>query len=72
MKKELDIAIAFVDQALSNSQYIVGQEFTGADIMLTVSLLSTNMLGLLGDKHTNITAYLHRLQSRPVFKKILM
>ncbi|MEO0348799.1 MAG: glutathione S-transferase family protein [Cyanobacteria bacterium P01_A01_bin.15] len=71
MKKELDIAIEFVDQALSNSQYIVGEDFTGADIMLTVSLLSVNVLGLLDDKHTNITAYLQRLQSRPVCRKML-
>lgn len=72
MKKEFDIAIGYADQALSDSQYIVGEDFTGADIMLAVSLLSANMLGLLSDKHRHITAYLQRLQSRPVLSKIMI
>ncbi|MBE9063174.1 glutathione S-transferase family protein [cf. Phormidesmis sp. LEGE 11477] len=71
MKKEFDIAIGYVDQALNGSRYIVGDDFTGADIMLAVSLLSTNLLGLLSDKHSNIAAYLQRLQSRPAFSKIM-
>ena len=64
MKKEFDIAIGFADQALGDSKYIVGEDFTGADIMLAVSLLSANMLGLLNDRHKNISVYLQRLQSR--------
>ena len=65
LKDELDIAIGFVNRALTDSPYIVGQEFTGADIMLAVSLLSVNILGLLTPKHTNIPIYFERLQSRP-------
>ena len=71
MKKEFDIVIGFVDQALGESQYLVGESFTGADIMVAVSLLSANMLGLLNDRYKNISAYLQRLQSRPVLDKIL-
>ncbi|WP_044210986.1 glutathione binding-like protein [Coleofasciculus chthonoplastes] len=40
MREELDIAIAFVDEELTYNTYIVGDDFTGADIMLAVSLLS--------------------------------
>ncbi|MFG6095576.1 glutathione S-transferase family protein [Leptothoe sp. ISB3NOV94-8A] len=65
MKEELDIAIACVDHELVNQSYIVGDSFTGADIMVSVSLLAINMLGLLSDQHSNIAAYLERLKPRP-------
>ena len=71
MSSELDIAISFVDKALMDSPYIVGEDFTGADIMLAVSLLSINMMGLLTETHTHIAAYLGRLQSRPALTKVI-
>ena len=71
LKEEFEIIIDFVDQALADDHYIVGEEFTGADIMLAVSLLSANIRGLLNDKHANITSYFQRLQSRPVFMRVV-
>lgn len=71
MKEELEIAIAFVDSELANQPYIVGEEFTGADIMLAVSLLSANMFGLIADKHNNISFYFERLQSREALIKAM-
>ena len=71
MSSELDIAISFVDKALMDSPYIVGEDFTGADIMLAVSLLSINMMSLLTETHTHIAAYLGRLQSRPALTKVI-
>jgi glutathione S-transferase len=71
LRKELDIAIAFVDDELADSPYIVGDDFTGADIMLAVSLLSVNMLGLLTENHANIAAYFARLQSRSALAKAM-
>ncbi|NJL46366.1 MAG: glutathione S-transferase family protein [Leptolyngbyaceae cyanobacterium SM2_5_2] len=62
---ELDIAVGYCDRALTDHAYIVGDEFTGADIMLAVSLLSINLMGLLADKHLHIAAYFRRLQTRP-------
>jgi len=46
MREELDIAIAFVDDELTNKRYIVGDDFTGADIMLSVTRLTFRF-----DKH---------------------
>ncbi|EDX83589.1 Glutathione S-transferase, N-terminal domain protein [Synechococcus sp. PCC 7335] len=71
MKEELDIALAFASDELANQPYIVGEKFTGADIMLAVSLLSANMLGLIADKHSNILSYFNRLQSRDALIKAL-
>ena len=65
LRDELDIAVGVVNAELANHPYIVGDEFTGADIMLAVSLLSINMMGLLAPKHTHIARYFERLQSRP-------
>jgi glutathione S-transferase len=71
LSDELNIAVAYVDSALSKSPYIVGDEFTGADIMLAVSLLSINMLGLLAETHTHIAAYFGRLQTRPALTRAM-
>jgi len=71
MREELDIAIALVDDELTYNTYIVGEDFTGADIMLAVSLLSVNSLGSLVDNYTNIAAYFARLQSRPALVKAM-
>jgi glutathione S-transferase len=71
MREELDIAIAFVDDELTYNTYIVGNDFTGADIMLAVSLLSVNSLGSLVENYTNIAAYFARLQSRPALVKAM-
>ena len=49
----------------------VGDEFTGADIMLAVSLLSINMLGPLTETHTHIAAYFGRLQTRPALTRAM-
>ncbi|MGF1499643.1 MAG: glutathione S-transferase family protein [Elainellaceae cyanobacterium] len=69
--KELDRAIALIDNELANHPYIVGEEFTGADIMLAVSLLSLNLMGLLGDRHSHIATYLARLQTSPALVNAL-
>jgi glutathione S-transferase len=71
MREELDIAIALVDDELTYNTYIVGNDFTGADIMLAVSLLSVNSLGSLVENYTNIAAYFSRLQSRPALVKAM-
>lgn len=68
---ELDIAVGYCDRALANHLYIVSDEFTGADIMLAVSLLSINLMGLLAEKHTHIAAYFSRLQTRPALAQAL-
>ncbi|MEM9008872.1 MAG: glutathione S-transferase family protein [Cyanobacteria bacterium P01_F01_bin.86] len=68
---ELNTAVGFVNSELAEHPYIVGKDFTGADIMLAVSLLSVNRLGLLTESHTHIAAYFERLQSRPALVKAL-
>ncbi|MEM1279289.1 MAG: glutathione binding-like protein, partial [Cyanobacteria bacterium P01_H01_bin.152] len=71
LSNELDIAVGYCDRALSQQPYIVGSEFSGADIMLAVSLLSLNLMGLLGEKHRHIAAYFNRLQTRPALARAL-
>lgn len=71
LSDELDTAVGYCDRALTDHAYIVGDEFTGADIMLAVSLLSINLMGLLADKHVHIAAYFRRLQTRPALARAL-
>ncbi|MGD1859965.1 MAG: glutathione S-transferase family protein [Leptolyngbyaceae cyanobacterium] len=71
LSDELDIAVGYCDRALSQHPYIVGDKFTGADIMLAVSLLSINLMGLLAEKHHHIAAYCSRLQTRSALIRAL-
>lgn len=47
LSDELNIAVGCYDLALVDHPYIFGDEFTGADIMLAVSLLSMKVMKLL-------------------------
>jgi len=63
--------LAFCDTALQSSRYIMGPEFTAADIMLGYSLSLAEHLGLVDERHPNVRAYLARLLDRPAFREAL-
>jgi len=58
-----------IDKALAGKQYLLGDEFTAADIMVGYALYLAKMLGLLSDKRPNLIAYMDRLEKRPAFQK---
>ena len=64
-------ALDVLERALAGKQYIVGNELTGADIMMGYFLMAARMLGCLGAEHPNIAAYWERLAARPGFQKAL-
>lgn len=63
--------LATLEQSLSGKQYLLGSEFTGADIMMGYSLLLVKWFGLLTPEHPNVTAYLARLEQRPALQRAL-
>jgi glutathione S-transferase len=62
-------ALTTVEHRLSDRPYLVGDELTGADVMMGFTLVAPNSLGLLGDEWPNLRAYLQRLEARPAFQR---
>jgi len=58
-------ALNVVERALGGKQYLVGDEFSGADIMMGYFLMAARMLGVVGTAHPNVGAYWERLAARP-------
>jgi glutathione S-transferase len=57
-----------VERALEGREWIAGDEFTAADVMLGYTLELARLLRQLGDR-PNTRAYLERLSKRPAFQK---
>ena len=64
-------ALDVLERALAGKEYIVGNELTGADIMMGYFLMAARMLGCVGAEHPNVAAYWERLAARPGFQKAL-
>jgi len=62
-------ALGFVDRALAHRPYLLGDEFTAADIMMGFTLGAAQLLGALDARHANLPPYLARLQARPAFQR---
>jgi glutathione S-transferase len=60
-----------LEQALTGKQYLLGVEFSAADIMMGYALLLTKWFGLLTDAYPNVSEYLERLEKRPGLQKAL-
>ncbi|MEO8605263.1 MAG: glutathione S-transferase C-terminal domain-containing protein [bacterium] len=58
-------ALAFVDRALAARPYLLGDEFSAADIMMGFTLVAAQMLGAMDERLTNLPPYIARLQARP-------
>lgn len=59
----------FVEKALAGKSYLLGEEFSAADIMMGFTLVASRMLGVLDDRYPGIDAYLARLEARPAFQR---
>lgn len=62
--------LRFVDEALEGRSYLLGDEFTAADIMMGFSIFMAQRLELLAD-YANIRSWLARLQERPALHRAL-
>lgn len=60
-----------LERELKGKDYILGREFSGADIMLGYTLVASQMLGVLNADYPNTMAYFARLSARPAFQKAL-
>jgi glutathione S-transferase len=70
-RKRLAAVLDLLEKALAGKPYLLGAEFSAADIMMGYSLLLTKWFGLLSDTYPNVVAYLQRLEQRPALQKVL-
>ncbi|GAB5451216.1 MAG: glutathione S-transferase [Halioglobus sp.] len=68
-RAELPKVIGIVEKVLDGRQYIAGDQFTAADIILGFALPIAAHAGFLGDDTPRCSAYLKRLSSRPAYQK---
>jgi glutathione S-transferase len=62
-------ALAVVEQHLAGHTYLLGHDFSAADIMLGFTLAAAQFLGVLDDAYPKTMSYLGRLSERPAFQR---
>lgn len=67
-KKELVLILDYLNQHLTQNKWLVGEQFTAADIMLSFIIELSAALGLLSD-YPALTSYLSALHAMPAAQK---
>lgn len=62
-------ALAVVERNVTSQDYLLGADFSGADIMLGFTLAAAQFLGVLDERYPSTLAYLARLTARPAFQR---
>ncbi|QTL37870.1 glutathione S-transferase family protein [Pseudoalteromonas viridis] len=65
--KELALDLNYIESTLAQQAFFAGEQFSAADIMMTITLEFAANLKLLDDK-PNILAYLNTVQSREAYQ----
>lgn len=69
--KRAATVLGVLEGALTGKQFLLGSEFSAADVMMGYALLLAKWFGLLTDQYPNVAAYLERLEQRPGLQKAL-
>jgi glutathione S-transferase len=64
-------ALEVLERALTGKPYLLGDEFSAADIMMGYTVVCVRWFGMLGEEYPNLNAYMDRLEARPLFQKAL-
>lgn len=65
---EISLHLGYMEKQLGDNQFFMGDELTGADIMLTFIVeAAESRLGL--DDYPNLQAYAQRVHTRPAYKR---
>ena len=66
-----EAVLGMLEQVLVVKQYLLGDEFTAADIMMGITLLGTKWNALLTEAYPNVLSYVDRLEQRPALQRAL-
>ena len=68
---DFDLMIDTFDKGLDGNEWILGDKFTAADVMLGFTLGAAQSVGVLDDRLPNLQAYFGRLLARPALQRAL-
>ena len=68
--KEIALDFSYIETTLTNQPFFAGDDFSAADIMMTVMLEIAGTQGML-EGHSNINSYLEKMQSRSAYQTAL-
>ncbi len=68
---QIEAHLNYLEDELGKSDWFVGDEISGADIMLSFPLEAIEGRAGLGKKRKNLKAFLKRIHARPAYKKAL-
>lgn len=64
-------ALEVLEKALDGRDYLLGADFSAADVMVGYTVACVKWFGMLGEQYPRLAAYLARLEARPAFQKAL-
>ena len=68
-REQLRAALAVLERGLAGRIFLLGDEFSAADIMVGSTLAWAQMLGLINADTPAVAAYMGRLMGRPAFQR---
>ena len=69
-EKSLQVPLAAVDRHLAERSFLVGDDFTVADLTMSAAVFHAHRKGLLGG-FPELTKYLERMYARPAYQRAL-
>jgi glutathione S-transferase len=70
IESELANHLGYVDRSLDGKQYLMGAEFTGADVQMSFVAEIAQAFGKRAP-YNNLNAWIHRLHARPAYQRAL-
>ena len=70
-REQLGASLAVLDRALAGRSFMLGDEFSGADVVVGSTLAWAQMIGAMAGSIPTAAAYLGRLMSRPAFQRAM-
>lgn len=71
-RTQLAAALDVVERALEGRKFILGNDFSAADVMLGSTLAWAQMMSMLGEQRPGTAAYLGRMQERPALQRAVV
>jgi glutathione S-transferase len=65
------MGLEFLQRELGQRTYLLGDEFSAADIMNGFAVVAARLLGVLDDRYPVLNEDVARLEARPAFQKTL-
>ncbi len=66
-----EAGVQFVENELSSGQYLLGDDFSAADVMMGFSLVAARFMDVIDDRYPAVQAYLSRLEQRPAYREAI-